>query len=133
MTGGRAVILGKTGRNFAAGMSGGIAYVLDRDGTFERRCNPEMVDLEPLIETEDINFLRVAIVKHTTLTGSRYAGELLGDWANVVRRIVKVMPRDYKKALAADGKRKAEAKIDLLPLVTAGAETGAGAGRTAHG
>jgi glutamate synthase (ferredoxin) len=131
MTGGRVVILGKTGRNFAAGMSGGIAYVLDRDGTFRQRCNPEMVDLEPLLEAEDMNFLRVAIVKHTTLTGSRYASELLGDWANVVRHMVKVMPREYKKALAADGKRKAEAKIDLLPLVTAGAT--AASGHTAHG
>ena len=134
MTGGRAVILGKTGRNFAAGMSGGIAYVLDRDGTFVQRCNPEMVDLEPLLEAEDISFLRVAIVKHTTLTGSRYAGELLGDWANVVRRIVKVMPREYRKALAAEGKRKTETKIDLLPLVTAGAQAGTVASRqTAHG
>jgi glutamate synthase (NADPH/NADH) large chain len=90
-----------------------------------------MVDLEPLLESEDINFLRVAIVKHTTLTGSRYASELLGDWANVVRHMVKVMPREYKKALAADGKRKAEAQIDLLPLVTAGAQ--GSSGHTAHG
>jgi len=134
MTGGRAVILGKTGRNFAAGMSGGVAYVLDRDGTFEQRCNPEMVDLEPLLEAEDVNFLRVAIVKHTTLTGSRYASELLSDWTHVVRRMVKVMPREYKKALAAEGKRKAETKIDLLPLVTAGVQAGAASpGQTAHG
>ena len=103
MTGGRAVILGKTGRNFAAGMSGGIAYVLDRDGTFDQRCNPEMVDLEPLIDAEDIGFLRMAIVKHTTLTGSRYAAELLADWADVVRRIVKVMPREVQEGPRGGG------------------------------
>ena len=70
MTGGRVVVLGRTGRNFAAGMSGGIAYVLDLDGRFERRCNREMVDLEPLADADDIDFLRVAIMKHLTYTGS---------------------------------------------------------------
>jgi glutamate synthase (ferredoxin) len=109
MTGGRAVILGRTGRNFAAGMSGGIAYVLDGDGRFERRCNREMVDLEPLIEPEDVDFVQVAIMKHVTLTGSLYAEQLLQDWATLQKRIVKVMPREYKKALAADATRRAEA------------------------
>jgi glutamate synthase (NADPH) large chain len=134
MTGGRAVVLGKTGRNFAAGMSGGVAYVLDRDGTFEQRCNRDMVDLEPTIDNEDVNFLRVAIMKHTTVTGSRYAEQLLGDWANVVRRIVKVMPREYKKALAAEGKRKADTKMELVPLVGKGAQVdGVPAGQALHG
>ncbi|HEY6362991.1 MAG TPA: glutamate synthase large subunit [Vicinamibacterales bacterium] len=127
MTGGRAVILGRTGRNFAAGMSGGIGYVLDGDGRFERRCNREMVDLEPLIDGDDIDFLHVAIVKHATYTGSRYAEALLADWGTVIRRFVKVMPRDYKKAMAAEAKRKAEAKIDRVTLVTASAPIGAAA------
>ena len=111
MTGGRAVVLGRTGRNFAAGMSGGIAYVLDVDGRFERRCNREMVDLEPLVDADDVDFVQVAVVKHVTLTGSRYAGHLLEDWATLQRRFVKVMPREYKKAMAADAKRKAEAMM----------------------
>jgi glutamate synthase (ferredoxin) len=108
MTGGRVVVLGRTGRNFAAGMSGGIAYVLDPDGTFERRCNLEMVDLEMLEEADDIDLVQVAMMKHVTLTGSRYASHLLDDWASLQRRIVKVMPREYKKALAADAKRRAQ-------------------------
>jgi len=133
MTGGRAIILGKTGRNFAAGMSGGVAYVLDADGRFEHRCNREMVDLEPLMEREDIDLLQVAIVKHATLTGSRYAESLLADWTNVVRKFVRVMPREYKKALAAEAKRKAEAKLDRVTVVTAAAQldqvsSGAGVG-----
>src|SRR5690242_3094213 len=69
MTGGRVIVLGRTGRNFAAGMSGGVAYVLDREDMFDRRCNREMVDLEPLIDADDLDFVRVAIVKHATLTG----------------------------------------------------------------
>jgi glutamate synthase domain-containing protein 3 len=96
-------------------MSGGVAYVLDRDGRFEQRCNPEMVDLEPVIDADDIDVLRVAIVKHATLTGSRYAEGLLADWANVIGRFVRVMPREYRKALAAETKRKAEAKSDRMP------------------
>ena len=101
MTGGRVLVLGRTGRNFAAGMSGGVAYVVDIDGRFDRRCNREMVDLEPLVEPDDVDFVRVALMKHVTLTGSRYAGRLLEDWAALQRRIVKVMPREYKRALAA--------------------------------
>jgi len=134
MTGGRVVILGRTGRNFAAGMSGGLAYVLDGDGQFERRCNREMVDLEPLVDREDVDFLRMAIVKHATFTGSRYAEGLLADWAGVIQRFVKIMPRDYKKALAAEAKRKGEARIDRVTLVTAGAQAGqASPEQTVHG
>ncbi len=109
MTGGRVVVIGKTGRNFAAGMSGGIAYVLDVDGSFERRCNREMVDLEPLIDSDDVDFVQVTIMKHVTYTGSRYAEQLLSDWAGLQRRIVKVMPREYKRVLAAEAKTRTEA------------------------
>ncbi len=100
MTGGRAVILGSTGRNFAAGMSGGIAYVLDEAGDFiKNRCNPEMVDFDPL-KDEDIAFLRERIEKHLELTGSPKAERLLSDWDNTLKKFVKVIPVDYKKALA---------------------------------
>ena len=122
LTGGRVVVLGRTGRNFAAGMSGGIAYVLDREGTFDRRCNREMVDLEPLIEADDLDFVRVAIVKHATLTGSRYADAVLADWASVHRKFVKVMPRDYKRALAAEARRREEEALEatiVVPVVAA--------------
>jgi glutamate synthase (ferredoxin) len=108
MTGGRVIVLGRTGRNFAAGMSGGIAYVLDREEMFLRRCNREMVDLEPLIDADDLDFVRVAIVKHATLTGSRYAEALLAEWSSVHKKFVKVMPRDYKRALAAEAWRREE-------------------------
>jgi glutamate synthase (NADPH) large chain len=100
MTGGRVIVLGRTGRNFAAGMSGGVAYVLDMAGDFARRCNREMVDLESLAETDEIDSVHVAILKHVKLTGSLYAERLLENWTDVQRRIVKVMPREYKRALA---------------------------------
>jgi len=121
MTGGRVVVLGRTGRNFAAGMSGGVAYVLDADGTFERRCNRQMVDLEPLIDSDDIDFVRVAIVKHITLTGSRYAEALLGDMAMLRRRLVKVMPREYKRALAEQAARaRRDQPSDVATLALTG-------------
>ena len=104
MTGGRVVVIGQTGRNFAAGMSGGVAYVLDADGTFARRCNRDMVDLEPLIELDDIDFVRMALVKHATYTGSRYAESLLAEGSALISRIVKVMPREYKRVLAEQAK-----------------------------
>jgi glutamate synthase (ferredoxin) len=99
MTGGRAVILGKTGRNFAAGMSGGIAYVLDADGNFRTRCNPEMVDLEPLQDPEDLAALRELVENHVRHTGSTVGRRVLDRWAETVPKFVKVMPRDYKRAL----------------------------------
>jgi glutamate synthase domain-containing protein 3 len=121
MTGGRVVVLGRTGRNFAAGMSGGVAYVLDADGTFERRCNREMVDLEPLIDADDMDFVQVVMMKHVTYTGSRYAEGLLADWAALQKRIVKVMPREYKRALAETGKW---ASVDVIAVPAALQPTG---------
>jgi len=120
MTGGRVVVLGRTGRNFAAGMSGGIAYVLDADGDFERRCNREMVDLEPLIESDDVDFLQVAIMTHVRLTGSRHAERLLAEWASMHRRFVKVMPRDYKRALAELATREQDAPMSGVMAASAG-------------
>jgi len=99
MTGGRVIILGKTGVNFAAGMSGGIAYVLDENQLFDTLCNLEMVDLEPVVEKEDVNFLRTHIERHVKFTGSDYASEILKSWDEMLPKFVKVMPMDYKKAL----------------------------------
>jgi len=97
MTGGRVVILGPTGRNVAAGMSGGVAYVLD---LVEQRLNGEMVDLDPL-DDDDVAFLREVITRHAAETGSTVAANLLATWDETVPRFSKVMPRDYKRVLAA--------------------------------
>ncbi|MGH3295293.1 MAG: glutamate synthase large subunit [Trebonia sp.] len=97
MTGGRVVILGPTGRNFAAGMSGGTAYVLDLNAA---RLNREMVDIDPL-EEPDVEFLHEVVSRHHAETGSAVAARLLGDWESSVRRFAKVMPKDYKRVLIA--------------------------------
>jgi glutamate synthase (NADPH) large chain len=99
MTGGIVVILGKTGINFAAGMSGGIAYVLDQDQLFDTRCNLDMVDIEPLANKRDVDELRQLIENHVKYTGSKYAERILEDWTEMVTQFVKVMPIDYRKAL----------------------------------
>ena len=127
MTGGLVVVLGQTGRNFAAGMSGGIAYVLDEDGSFAKRCNLSMVDLEPVEEEEELmrrihhhggdletkgridilanmsgsdeERLMQLITNHATYTGTSGAKHILDDWATYRTRFVKVMPVEYRKAL----------------------------------
>ncbi|HEY5876383.1 MAG TPA: glutamate synthase subunit alpha, partial [Ilumatobacteraceae bacterium] len=98
MTGGRVVVLGRTGRNFGAGMSGGIAYVYDADGSFPAMVNMELVDLEPLDDV-DLAFLRATVDTHAQLTESAVARRLLADWELALARFVKVMPRDYKRVL----------------------------------
>ncbi|HEY1718647.1 MAG TPA: glutamate synthase large subunit, partial [Verrucomicrobiae bacterium] len=98
MTGGRVVILGKTGRNFAAGMSGGVAYVLDEAGDFATRCNMELVGLEKL-EEEDLATLKSAIEDHAINTKSTRAAKILAEWSSFAPRFVKVMPQDYKRVL----------------------------------
>jgi glutamate synthase (NADPH/NADH) large chain len=135
MTGGIVVVLGKTGRNFAAGMSGGIAYVLDPDGTFEQRCNLAMVELEPVLDEQEISDrvyghardlethgrvdisddltkddarrLRMLIDRHATLTGSKRAAEILADWKRYCPMFKKVMPVEYRRALAELDKTRA--------------------------
>ncbi|WP_371335793.1 glutamate synthase large subunit [Pseudonocardia sp. Ae706_Ps2] len=97
MTGGRVVVLGRTGRNFAAGMSGGVAYLLDVD---RNRVNPEMVDLDPLAD-EDRSIVHDLVERHHAETGSAVAHALLTDWDNAVERFGKVMPKDYKRVLLA--------------------------------
>ena len=101
MTGGRVVVIGGTGRNFAAGMSGGIAYVLDEAGNFKRRCNLGMVDLEPLVDVEDVEQVKDLLARHIRYTQSAVAARLLVNWERTRERFVKVMPRDYKRVLAA--------------------------------
>jgi glutamate synthase (NADPH/NADH) large chain len=124
MTGGTVVVLGMTGRNFAAGMSGGIAYVLDEDGSFNTRCNPSMVQIEPvLVEAEqegkvardlwhmgqaDEAILRVFIDRHARYTNSARAREMLENWTSWRGRFVKVFPVEYRRALGemAEKRRK---------------------------
>jgi glutamate synthase (NADPH/NADH) large chain len=103
MTGGRVVILGETGRNFAAGMSGGIAYVYDVKGQFPGRVNREMVELDPL-DQDDIKWLQDMITRHYAYTGSTVAKFVLDDIENQARNFVKVFPVDYKKALQQKSK-----------------------------
>ena len=125
MTGGVVVVIGPTGRNFAAGMSGGIAYVLDEEGDFAQRCNMAMVELEPIPEEEsaaaaegngeleahgkvridhvagnDGEMLKGLIQRHLLYTGSERARRILENWAAYLPRFVKVMPQEYKRALA---------------------------------
>ena len=101
MTGGRVVVLGPTGRNFAAGMSGGIAYVLDETGDFPSRCNQAMVGLERLEDEEEIEQVREMIQRHVQYTGSERAAHILAHWEEYVPKFVKVMPRAYKRMLEA--------------------------------
>jgi glutamate synthase domain-containing protein 3 len=107
MTGGRVVVLGPTGRNFAAGMSGGIAYVLDEQGRFPDLCNMELVEFEQIDEGEAKELLRL-INEHSARTGSPVAERVLQDWEALLPAFVKVMPRDYKRALAELAAEEAE-------------------------
>ncbi|MFV2064353.1 MAG: glutamate synthase subunit alpha, partial [Chloroflexota bacterium] len=99
MTGGRAVILGSIGRNFAAGMSGGIAYLWNDDERSRARINLGMVELEEMVDADDVAELKALIEEQARLTGSKRARRILDDWAVQQTRFIKVMPRDYKRAL----------------------------------
>lgn len=99
MTGGTVVVLGNTGVNFAAGMSGGIAYVLDENQLFDTRCNLEMVDIEPVTEIEDQDHLYRLIENHVKYTGSEFAANILRDWIDMLPQFVKVFPIDYKRVV----------------------------------
>ena len=113
MTGGRTVILGPTGRNFAAGMSGGIAYIWDEHGDFKPKCNMGTVDLDPVDAEEDIAELRELIELHKEFTGSRPAERVLDAWPDVLDQFVKVMPVDYKRVLAERRKHDEEMEAAL--------------------
>ncbi|RCX16100.1 glutamate synthase (ferredoxin) [Anaerobacterium chartisolvens] len=101
MTGGKVLVLGSTGRNFAAGMSGGVAYVLNRTGDFSTKCNQEMVSLESLEDTEEILEVKAMLERHLKYTGSGLADRILSEWHKTVPLFVKVMPKDYKRMLQA--------------------------------
>ena len=144
MTGGIVVVLGKTGRNFAAGMSGGVAYVLDEDGGFPKLCNMSMVELEPIVSeemmkagafhqtgdldasgkvdvfanllAEDVERLHVLISRHAKYAGSVKAAAILGDWKTYVPKFRKVMPVEYRRAL-----KELKAKTDAEPKIAIGA------------
>ncbi|MDA3928368.1 MAG: glutamate synthase large subunit [Prolixibacteraceae bacterium] len=111
MTGGRVVVLGKTGRNFAAGMSGGIAYVLDVDGDFDYYCNKGLVELSAVEDKADIVELQTMIDEHLTQTRSNLAAKILTNWDEFLPKFVKVIPFEYKKILEEEKLRKIEAEL----------------------
>jgi glutamate synthase (NADPH/NADH) large chain len=144
MTGGIVVVLGKTGRNFAAGMSGGVAYVLDEAGDFEKLCNMAMVQLEPVLSEEminenayhqsgdleahgrvdvfanllesDVERLHILITRHAKLAGSRRAADILANWTTWLPKFKKVMPVEYRRAL-----KEMKANADAEPKIAIGA------------
>ncbi len=121
MTGGRVVVLGPTGRNFAAGMSGGIAYVYDSDNRFAGRCNTDLVDLEPLAAQDDEE-LRNLIAEHAQRTGSLVARNILARWEAARGRFIKVMPSDYRRALEQQApERQTAVAATAGPLASSGA------------
>jgi glutamate synthase (NADPH/NADH) large chain len=128
MTGGRVVVLGRTGRNFAAGMSGGIAFVYDPDGDFQTRCNLQMVELDKLEEPEDLDLVRGLIERHREYTGSEVAKRMLSEWPAIAAHFVKVMPTDYKRAIA---QQLDSAKQEVQAAQSQG--NGKGNGRKANG
>src|SRR5207302_1580335 len=102
------IVLGKTGRNFAAGMSGGIAYVLDEAGDFASHCNLELVGLSQMTEADEIEEVWKLVQRHQTYTKSERAAKILGDWKNFIPKFVKVLPKDLRGAFAL--------RISLVPL-----------------
>jgi glutamate synthase domain-containing protein 3 len=118
MTGGRVVVLGTTGRNFAAGMSGGLAYIWDRDGDFAKKCNMGMVALFPVKEESDIIELRSLIDKHYRYTHSTVARQVLANWDKVLPQFVKVYPLDYRRVIE---EQQQAALKEEKPFVVVGA------------
>jgi glutamate synthase (NADPH/NADH) large chain len=113
MTGGRVVVLGKTGRNFAAGMSGGIAYVLDETGDFDFFCNKGLVDLGPVEDKMDVKELQELINNHLTYTQSALASKILTNWEEYLPRFVKVIPFEYRKVLEEQKLKELRKKLQL--------------------
>ena len=129
MTGGSVVCLGGTGRNFAAGMSGGVAYVYDENRDFESKLNRAMVNLYPLIECGDseISEVKDRVEKHVELTGSEKGKRLLDDWSNIVPQFFKVLPADYERVLNAI-KRAEESGLEGDAVILAAFEENAKVG-----
>jgi glutamate synthase domain-containing protein 3 len=109
------VVLGPTGRNFAAGMSGGEAYVFDENGKFAANCNPGMVDLDPVETEEDLATLRSLVEQHLESTDSANARRILAEWPDVLRKFVKVAPVDYKRILRERASRAGERDLEAVP------------------
>ncbi len=131
MTNGLVIILGSTGRNFAAGMSGGIAYVYDDQGDFStRRCNQSMVDLEPLIDPTDVATIRSLIARHRDLTGSPRAAWVLEHWADAQPNFIKVFPHEYKRVLGVARVKESYISPIIPPPLVA---TSAAAAEVSHG
>ncbi len=124
MTGGRVVVLGQTGRNFAAGMSGGVAYILDETGEFPSRCNMQMVNLEKLEDSAEAEEVRQMIDRHAKYTRSQKAFKVLAMWEKMLPKFVKVMPKDYKRVLEFIRKAK-EAGLDGEQAIMAAFEANA--------
>jgi glutamate synthase domain-containing protein 3 len=124
MTNGTVVVIGKTGRNFAAGMSGGRAFVFDDRGDFTaRRCNKTSVDLEPLVLEADVAEVRGLLARHRDLTGSPRAAWILDNWADAQPRFIKIFPHEYKRVLNVPRVEEFYSpQIISSPLVTATAE-----------
>jgi len=117
MTNGLVVVLGSCGRNFAAGMSGGIAYVFDEKNEFTgERCNLSMVDLEPVIEPQDVELLHGLISRHLELTGSRRAKRILDNWLEVLPRFIKVFPHEFKRVLGVSRSQQQYVPGAPLPI-----------------
>jgi glutamate synthase domain-containing protein 3 len=119
MTGGRVICIGETGRNFAAGMSGGYAYILDENGNFRSRCNTGMVELEEL-STEDSTFVAQMLEEHVAHTGSERAKELLADWEHTIAKFIKVVPVEYRRVMEelATSDHEVTARRDSLSVVS---------------
>ena len=113
MTGGVVAVIGSAGRNFAAGMSGGIAFVYDPDGDFHIRFNDGMADLENLTAQEDIDLLHSLLTEHLERTGSGPAQRILNDWRVSIGNFRKVMPRDYRRVLQERAQRQAEELVTV--------------------
>src|SRR5204863_4555501 len=106
------IVLGRTGRNFAAGMSGGIAYVIDEVGDFAQRCNLQMVDLESLEDPQEEQFVRDLIARHGELTKSARAQCILDNWKQYRHKLVKIMPLDYRR-VHAEKKEQATKAVEM--------------------
>jgi glutamate synthase (ferredoxin) len=106
MTGGTVVVLGPTGRNFAAGMSGGVAYVLDADGDFANRCNRQMVGLSRIEDPEELALVKGLVERHAQLTDSAHARRILEGWAGFASKFVRVMPHDYRRVVEAQARMR---------------------------
>ncbi|MBD3266413.1 glutamate synthase large subunit, partial [bacterium] len=117
MTGGRMVCLGPVGRNFGAGMSGGIAFIHDEDGTFKEKCNMSMIDLFPVEQEQDIEELKGMLERHSQYTGSTVAQSILADWENSLKKFIKVFPKEFQRYLREKAEAERQQKSQLEEVV----------------